>query len=142
MDDLKEVSRIEFVHDGYPMGFRNWTLTGFDEDNKIICSVDKTDNNNYLKYIRFIIALKEKGYKLRECDRLQLKSGEKSFLMKKFISKATKKDVYKIGKIAGFSEEYINNIQNASNEEKFYFIEITGLEPYEFEHFCQVLSKK
>lgn len=141
MEDLKDVSRIEFVHDGFPMGFRNWTLTGFDENNKIICSVDKTDNNNYLKYIRFIVALKEKGYKLRECDRLQLKSGEKSFLMKKFISKATKKDFYKIGKIIGFSQEYIDDIKNKSDAEKLYFIEMVGLEPNEFIQFCQVLYK-
>ena len=120
------------------IGFRNWTLTGFDENNNIICSVDKSDNNNYLKYVRFIIALKEKGYKLRECDRLQLKSGEKSFLMKKFLSKATKKDFYKIGKIVGFTPQYIDDINNKSDEEKLYFAEIVGLEPYEFLQFSQL----
>lgn len=136
MDTLKEVSRIEFVHDGFMIGFRNWTLTAFDENNNIICSVDKTDNNNYLKYVRFIVALKEKGYKLRECDRLQLKSGEKSFLMKKFISSASKKDFYKIGKIAGFPQEYIDDIKNKTDDEKLYFTEMIGLEPYEFLQYC------
>ena len=139
MNNLKEVSRIEYFHDGYPFGFRNWTLKGYDENNNLICSVDKTDNNNYKKYVRFIIALQENGYKLRECDRLELKSGKQKFLLTQYLSKVTKEDIYKIGKIIGYTPRDIDNIKNVSEDEKEKFCHLVGFEPYEFERLCSIL---
>ena len=53
------------------IGFKTWKLT-YDHNNNVICSVYDSEKHNYLKYVRFIVTLK-KGYKLRKCDRMQLK---------------------------------------------------------------------
>ena len=132
MDNLKEVSRITFESQGWFIGFRTWTLKAYDENNNVICTIDKSDRHNYLKYVRFIVALKEKGYKLRECDRKQLKSGEKNFLIKSFISQANRTDLYEIANIAGYSNDYIDNIKTKSLQEQHVFAEMVGLEFEEF----------
>lgn len=132
MDNLKEVSRITFESQGWFIGFRTWTLKAYDKNNNVICTIDKSDRHNYLKYVRFIVALKEKGYKLRECDRKQLKSGEKNFLIKSFISQANRTDLYEIANIAGYSNDYIDNIKTKSLQEQHVFAEMVGLEFEEF----------
>lgn len=128
MDNLKEISKMTFDPKGWFIGFRTWTLKAYDEYNNIICTVDKSEKHNYLLYVRFIITLKQYGYKLRECDRQQLKSGEKNFLIKSFISQARSSDFYEIGLMAGYSKLEINNIKNASIEEQHTFAEKVGLE--------------
>lgn len=132
MDNLKEVSRITFESQGWFIGFRTWTLKAYDKNNNVICTIDKSDRHNYLKYVLFIVALKEKGYKLRECDRKQLKSGEKNFLIKSFISQANRTDLYEIANIAGYSNDYIDNIKTKSLQEQHVFAEMVGLEFEEF----------
>ena len=132
MDNLKEVIKITFESQGWFIGFRTWTLKAYDMNNNVICTIDKSDRHNYLKYVRFIVALKEKGYKLRECDRKQLKSGEKNFLIKSFISQANRTDLYEIANIAGYSNDYIDNIKTKSLQEQYVFAETVGLEYEEF----------
>jgi len=131
MDNLQEISRMIFEPQGWLIGFRTWSLSAYDSNNTIICKVDKSERHNYLKYVRFIIALKNKGYKLRKCDRLQLKSGEKSFLIQSYISKAKKHDFYEIANIAGISNSVVDNIKNVSEIEQRKFAEMVGLEYHE-----------
>ena len=56
-----------------------------DNDIRVSLFID-ADKNNYIKYVKFINALKDKGYKLRKCDRMLLKSGEKGFIQKKLLN--------------------------------------------------------
>jgi len=128
MDNLTEISRMTFEPEGWLIGFRTWTLKAYDADNNLICTVDKSERHNYLKYVHFIVALKKKGYKLRECDRLQLKSGEKNFLIRSYISKAQKSDFYEIANIAGISNYEVDNIKSVSESEQRKFAEMVGLE--------------
>ena len=128
LSELKEISSMTFVPEGFIIGFRSWTLKAYDEKKNLICTVYKNEKHNYLKYIRFIVALKEKGYILRECDRKQLKSGEKNFLMKSFISHATRDDFCEIANIAGVTEAEINNAKNLSKLEQTCLAERLGLE--------------
>ena len=122
---------MTFEPEGWMIGFRTWTLKAYDSDGNLICTVDKNERHNYLKYVRFIVALKEKGYKLRKCDRERLKSGEKNFLMKCYISKAKKSDFYEISNIAGISNHQINNIRTLSHNEQEDIAESVGLEYHE-----------
>ena len=108
MSNLKEISRMTFEPEGWMIGFRTWTLKAYDSADNLICTVDKSERHNYLKYVRFIVALKKKGYKLRKCDRERLKSGEGNFLIKSYISQATKSDFYEIAEISDYQ---INNIR-------------------------------
>ena len=67
--NLREISRMTFEGEGWIIGFRAWKLTAYDHNDNVICSVYDNERHNYLKYVRFIIALK--GYKLRKmivCD--------------------------------------------------------------------------
>ena len=128
MNNLTEISRMTFESEGWFIGFRTWTLKAYDANNSLICTVNKNERHNYLKYVRFIMALREKGYKLRKCDREKLKSDEKNFLMKSYIPKATKSDLIEIAKIAGLSDYEINNIRNLTKLEHECIAEKLGLE--------------
>ena len=131
MSNLKEISRMTFEPEGWMIGFRTWTLKAYDSENNLICTVDKSERHNYLKYVRFIVALKKKGYKLRKCDRERLKSGEGNFLIKSYISQATKSDFYEIADIAEVSQYQINNIRSLSYNEQENIAESVGLEYHE-----------
>ena len=131
MSNLKEISRMTFEPEGWMIGFRTWTLKAYDSDNNLICTVDKSERHNYLKYVRFIVALKKRGYKLRKCDRERLKSGEGNFLIKSYISQATKSDFYEIADIAEVSQYQINNIRSLSYNEQENIAESVGLEYHE-----------
>ena len=131
MDNLQEISNMTFESSGWIIGFRTWTLKAFDVYNNLICTVNKCERHNYLKYVNFIFTLKEKGYKLRECDRLQLKSGEKNFLMESYIPQAQRSDIYEIANIVGISKSEVDNIKNVSESEQRKFAEMIGLEYHE-----------
>ena len=94
MDNLIEVFKIDFYHNNAFWGFRKWTLVAYNNNNEIICSVDKSESNNYLKYVRFIQELKKLGYKLTESQKDRFKSGEKNFMNKSLLCKATKNHLY------------------------------------------------
>lgn len=144
MSSLREINRLEFFHDGgkhflgIPVPFsKTWTLQGFDNNDNLICSVDKSENNNYLKYIQFIIELEKKGYKMRKEDRVLLKSGSKDFLIRSFISKATRNDFYDITHQTG-TRNQVDSIEEQSEEIQRDFAEVNGLEYHEF---LEILSK-
>jgi hypothetical protein len=129
--NFREISHMTFEAEGWMIGFRTWKLTGYDHNNNVICSVYENERHNYLKYVRFIVALKNHGYKLRECDRIRLKSGEGNFLIRSYISQVTREDIYEIASIAGFSRSEVDNIKYVSEEEQRCFAEMIGLEYYE-----------
>ena len=131
MSNLKEISRMTFESEGWIIGFRTWTLKAYDSNNNLICTVSESERHNYLKYVRFIVALKKKGYKLRKCDRERLKSGEGNFLIKSYISQATKSDFYEIADIAEVSQYQINNIRTLPRIEQENIAESLGLEYHE-----------
>lgn len=119
---------MTFEPEGWFIGFRTWTLKAYDNNNNLICTVDKNERHNYLKYVRFIVTLKQNGYKLRECDRKKLKSGEKNFLMKSFIPQAQRSDFYEIANIVGYSKFEVDNIKTVPESEQRIFAEMVGLE--------------
>lgn len=138
MPPLREISKLEFFHDGgkhflgIPVPFsKTWTLQGYTEQGQLICSVNKSESNNYLKYVRFIIALEDHGYKLREEDRILLKSGAKDFLIASYIPQATRGDFDDISEVSKTRHE-IDSIKNETEEIQRDFAEINGLEYHEF----------
>lgn len=131
MSNLKEISHMTFKSEGWIIGFRTWTLKAYDSNNNLICTVSESERHNYLKYVRFIVALKKKGYKLRKCDREILKSGKDNFLIKSYVSQATRSDFIEIAKIAEISDYQINNIRTLSRNEQEDIAESVGLEYHE-----------
>jgi len=137
MEDLKEISRLWFDHDGgKKIPFTNieipytriWTLRGYDDKDDLIYEYSKNQRHNYLKYVKFIIGLKQKGYKLRKRDRIKLKNEANEFLIESFLPRASMSDLYEIAEITGFNKKDVDNIKNESIEKQEYFAEINGLE--------------
>lgn len=137
MNNLTEVSEIDFYHNGWPPGFRTWTLKAF-YNNKEICCVNNSESNNYLKYVKFIQELKKKEFKLRECDRVRLKSGEKGFMNSTFLKFANRGHLCEIASYAGYSKDDLDNMKNRNNDYQNEFAENTGLERNEFEKILKV----
>lgn len=145
MNSLKEISRLNYYHDGGTKIFgkeipytRTWTLEGYDSNDNLICQVTESEENNYLKYVRFIQKLKKNNYKLRKDDREELKNERNEFLFKSLVSKATKKDLYAIASIAGYSKNEVNLIQDLPDDKKKEFAEEVGLE---YNELLQVINK-
>ena len=144
MPPLREISRMEFFHDGgnhifgIPVPFsKTWTLEAYDENNNLICYVSKSERHNYLKYARFIIALEDHGYKLRTDDRVYLKSGAKDFLIPSYVPRANRDDLYEITQVSKTRDE-VDSIRDRSEKKQRDFAEINGLEYHEL---LQMFSK-
>ena len=144
MKNFKEISRLEFYHDGGTkvLGVevpytRTWTLSAFDENDKLIVSVSDPESNNYIKYVKFIHALKMKAYKLRKKDREILKDEQRNdgFLQRSLIDRVTWQDIINITDIAGVSREHVHKLKSCDiedmKEEKEIFAECIGLEYHE-----------
>ena len=132
MNNLREVSHIDFYHNGGFWGFRTWTLIGYDGDREI-CRVSKSESNNFLKYVRFVQELKKCGYKLRLCDRERLKGGDKDFMDPALVRLATREHLYEIASYAGYSRHQVDCMPNESEDEKIIFCENVGLERHELQ---------
>ena len=141
MKNFKEISRMTFEHDGGSTILgkelpytRTWTLAAYDENDKLITAVSKSENNNYIKYVRFITELKMKAYKLRQEDRDILKNEKKNggFLQQALIKNITWEHILEVTGIAGVSGDHVELLKKCPiddmKEEKIIFAECVGLE--------------
>jgi hypothetical protein len=126
MEKLKNVSDYEMSKSGIIIGFRVWTLKAF-SNSGLICEVSEKRDNNYLKYVDFINKLIEKGYKLTEEQRVEMKDSD--FMNRSWLPYASKGDFVTIGELAGFTEaDYINIKNNKPEKIQRLFAERLGLE--------------
>lgn len=126
MEKLKNVSDYEMSKSGIIIGFRVWTLKAF-SNSGLICEVSEKRDNNYLKYVDLINNLIEKGYKLTEGQRVEMKDSD--FMNRSWLPYASKSDFVTIGKFAGFTEaDYINIKNNKPEKIQRLFAERLGLE--------------
>ena len=141
MKNFREISRMTFEHDGGYKIFgieipytRTWTLAAYDKNDKLIAAVSKSEKNNYVKYVKFINALKMKAYKLRPQDREILKDEDRNdgFMQRSLIDRVTWNDILEITDIAGVTREHVNKLKSCGidemKEEKIIFAECIGLE--------------
>ena len=151
MKNFQEISRMEFFHDGGTkvLGIevpftRTWTMNAYDEQNNLICSVYESESNNYIKYVKFIYALKMKGYKLRKEDRLILKDESRNdgFLQRSLLDKVTWNDILEIIDVAKVPREHVYKLKdcniNDMTEEKDIFAQCIGLE---YEELIEAIKK-
>lgn len=144
MKNFKEISRMTFDHDGGTkvLGIevpytRTWTLAAYDENDKLITAVSKSEKNNYIKYVKFINALKMKAYKLRQEDRELLKDEARNdgFIQRSLIDHVSWNDILEITDIAGITRDHVNKLKSCGidemKEEKIIFAECIGLEYHE-----------
>ena len=101
MENLNNVSRYEMSKSGFMVGFRVWTLKAFSSSG-LICEVSEKRDNNYLKYVDLINKLIQKGYKLTERQRTEMKNSD--FMNRSWLPYASRSDFVNIGKLAGFTE--------------------------------------
>ena len=83
--------------------------------------------NNYLKYIKFLNKVrKECNYEVTEEQRRYIKS--EPFLLADFIPYIKKHHLVQIANLCGYNEEYIDNLQSKTEEDKLKFAYDIGLE--------------
>jgi hypothetical protein len=124
---MKLVTRVERSYTGWLIGFRKWLLQAYDTNNNLICEVSDWEENNYLKYIKFLIKLrKEYDYDLTTEQRKYIKS--EPFLLPEFIPYITKSHLITIANLSGYNESFLDNIRTKTNEEKYKFAYDIGLE--------------
>lgn len=135
MNKLKTISNLEYNHDGGYFGLigtKNWFFKAYDEHNKLICSLDTTENekHNYLTYVKFIQKLKNNGYKLDKNNIIEItdNTNNKNFLMKYYLKFAKKSDLYEIAALSGYSCYDVNNLKYTDEETKKKFAEDNGLQ--------------
>jgi hypothetical protein len=129
---MKIVGRVDRSYTGWIIGFRKWLLQAYDSNNQLICEVSDWEENNYLKYIKFLNKLrKECDYDLTQEQRKYIKS--EPFLLVDFIPYITKNHLVQIANLCGYDEAFLDNIQSKTNEEKYKFAYDIGLENEELD---------
>lgn len=128
----KIISRVTRNYEGWLIGFRRWELRAYDEEGSLIHEITQWEDNNYLKYIKFLKGLREKGYDLKEEDRRYLKT--EPFLLKSFIPQIQRHHVIQLAELVGYNEDFLNNIKNETDEIKYKFAYDIGLEKDEIDY--------
>lgn len=103
---------------------KTWWLEGKHEGN-VIHRIEQKEPDNYTKYLKFLIGLRNKNYDVRDEDMIFYKSDP--FIIKSFESWVTKKDLIKASKLCDYDENYLNNLKNQTEEEKEMFAWHMGL---------------
>jgi len=136
MENLNNVSRYEMSKSGFMVGFRVWTLKAFSSSG-LICEVSEKRDNNYLKYVDLINKLIQRGYKLTERQRNEMKNSD--FMNRSWLPYASRSDFVNIGRLAGFTEsDYVNIKNNHSEKIQRLFAERLGLE---YSELCESFNK-
>jgi len=129
---MKLASRVERSYTGWLIGFRKWVLQAYDTNNNLIYEISDWEENNYLKYIKFLNKLrKEYDCDLTKEQRLYIKS--EPFLLPEFIPYIKKHHLITIANLCGYDEQFLDNIKSKTNEEKYKFAYDIGLENDEFD---------
>jgi hypothetical protein len=131
MSNLKLVSRVTRNYEGWFIGFRRWELRAYDENNNMVCEITEWENNNYLKYVKFLIKLRQAGYDVTEAQRRELKS--EPFLLKEYIPQVRKEHLIEIANLCSYTESYINLLPTLDFITKQKFAYDVGLEIEELE---------
>ena len=111
-------------YEGWMIGFRTWWLTAH-KDGKVVHRIDQSEKDNYTKYLKFLIGLRNKGYDVREEDMVFYKS--EPFIVKSFESFVTKNNLIESSKLCNYNEQYLMDLKNKSQDEKEMFAWHMGL---------------
>ena len=111
-------------YSGWVIGFRTWWLEA-KKDGDVIHRIDQSEKDNYTKYLKFLIGLRNKGYDVREEDADYYKSDP--FIVKSLESLVTKNDLIESSKLCNYDESYLTNLKNKSDDEKELFAWHMGL---------------
>ena len=129
---MQFVARVERSYTGWMIGFRKWVLQAFDTNGTLIYEISDWEENNYLKYIKFLNKLrKEYNYDLTKEQRQYIKS--EPFLLPEFIPYIQKHHLVTIANLCGYDERFLDTIQSKSNEEQTKFAYDIGLEKAELD---------
>ena len=129
---MQLVTRVERSYTGWMIGFRKWLLQAFDNQGNLIYEISDWEENNYLKYIKFLNKLrKEYNYDLTKEQRQYIKS--QPFLLPEFIPYIKKHHLITIANLCGYNEEFLDNIQSKTEGEKNKFAYDIGLEKDELD---------
>ena len=105
-------------------GFRVWTLEAYD-GGTLVHMYDTGESDNYTKYLKFLIGLRNKGYDVRDVDMKFYKS--EPFIVKRFESFVSRNDLIQAASLCNYDEVYLMSLKNKSEDEKELFAWHMGL---------------
>ena len=111
-------------YEGWMIGFRTWWLTAH-KDGQVVHRIDQSEKDNYTKYLKFLIGLRNKGYDVRDEDMVFYKS--EPFIVKSFESFVTKNNLIESSKLCNYNEQYLMDLKNKTLDEKEMFAWHMGL---------------
>ena len=118
-NEFKNITKKDKHHPFYQLpGFRTWTLEAY-YGNNLVHMYDTAEPDNYTKYLKFIIGLRQKGYDLTYADMDFFK--QSPFFDESYISWVKRHHIIKAASLCKYDEKYLNNLKNASDEEKEMF---------------------
>tara|TARA_B110000208_G_scaffold162308_1_gene198517 strand:+ start:1155 stop:1610 length:456 start_codon:yes stop_codon:yes gene_type:complete len=106
-------------------GFRTWWLEA-KYNNIVIHRFDKSQSDNYTKYLKFLIGLRKKNYDLSYDDMTFYKSD--GFIKEKYKKYVTRDDLINAAALVNYNEEYLVNLKNQLEEEKEMFCWHMGID--------------
>ena len=109
---------------GFFIGFRTWWLEA-KKNGAVIHRIDESEKDNYTKYLKFLIGLRNKGYDVRDVDMEFYKS--EPFIVKRFESFVTRNDLIQAASLCNYDEGYLMSLKNKSEDEKELFAWHMGL---------------
>ena len=123
-EQLSKIDGHARDYEGWMIGFRTWWLTAH-KYGKVVHRIDESEKDNYTKYLKFLIGLRNKGYDVREEDMVFYKS--EPFIVKSFESFVTKNDLIESSKLCNYNEQYLMDLKNKTQDEKELFAWHMGL---------------
>ena len=117
---------------------RVWTLQAFDENNNMICEVNQNENNNFIKYVKFLKKVRESDYELTVQQINDIRSHP--FFMESVISLITADHIFEVAAICNYSQDFVRSIRNKSLEEKNKFAYDLGFFSYEIDNVINKLG--
>lgn len=124
--------RIQFTkiddHDknytGFMIGFRTWWLEA-KKNGVVVHRIDQSEPDNYTKYLKFLIGLRNKGYDVRDEDMVYYKSSP--FILSSFESFVSRNDLIKAAALCNYNEQYLVDLKHTSYGDKEMFAWHMGL---------------
>ena len=122
-------------YSGWMIGFRTWWLEA-KKNGAVIHRIDESEKDNYTKYLKFLIGLRNKGYDVRDVDMQFYKS--EPFIVKSFETFVSRGDLVQAASLCNYNEQYLMNLKNKSYDDKELFAWHMGLN---MDELIQIMRK-
>ena len=119
---MKVITCYKCYCEGWMIGFRTWTLEGYDND-KLISKVSENCKNNHIKLNKFLKDLKSKNFK---CNENQLQEIKEKLLIDFDVNQVSRDQLKKMIEYIGVESD-INKVAKYNEEEMENYADSIGI---------------